>query len=76
MNLSNNNYNSAIKYLEESKSLFARDSQVLFNLSGAYMKANNYNLAYQNIINCLAVDPNYSNAQEVKNQLEKFMENN
>ncbi|MCB0753794.1 MAG: hypothetical protein KDC52_20140, partial [Ignavibacteriae bacterium] len=73
MNLSNNNNTSAIKYLEESKSLFGRDTQVLFNLTGAYMKAKNYNLAYQNIINCLVVDPNYSKAQEVKNQLEQLM---
>ncbi len=73
MHLSNINHKDAIRFLEESKSMINNDPQVLFNLAGAYLAGKNYELALQNIIGCLSIEPNYKNGFKVKAQIENLI---
>jgi tetratricopeptide (TPR) repeat protein len=59
----------AINYLNKSAQLNGKDSQVFYNLAGAYVKRNDYNSALNNINRCLSIDPNYAQAINLKKQL-------
>ncbi len=70
INLSNENVDIAINYLEKSLQYKNNDSQVLFNLSGAYSKNQNFSEALKSINKCLSINPNYNGAKILKGQLE------
>lgn len=74
--LSRSNYIPAIKYLEQSVKLKPNDSQVLYNLSGAYAKNREYKKALNSIQSCLAVAPNYSGAKILEKQLLNIVKKN
>ena len=69
--LSKNNTNRAIKYFEKSNKLYSFDSQVYFNLAGAYSINKQYQKALSAIDNCLMIDPNYKGARSLQGQLLK-----
>lgn len=60
---------SAIKYLSESVKLKSDDTQVLYNLAGAYSQNKNYGKALEMINMCLKIDPNYPQAENLREQL-------
>ena len=59
----------AILYLNRSQQLNSRDAQVLYNLAGAYSKKKEYQLALNSINACLSLNPNYPQADNLKQQL-------
>ena len=59
----------AINYLNKSAQLNSKDAQVLYNLAGAYAQKKNYVLAINSIDRCLSIDPNYPQANYLKQQL-------
>lgn len=71
--LSNNEIDKSIFYLSKSLQYASNDAQVLFNLSGAYMKKGMYREALSTIQNCLRVNGNYPNAQGLKMKLEQLV---
>ncbi|NWF88826.1 MAG: tetratricopeptide repeat protein [Ignavibacteriaceae bacterium] len=62
-------YDNAISFLSKSLDLNSNDAQVLYNLAGAYAQKKIYNMALNTINKCLAVDPNYPQANNLKQQL-------
>lgn len=69
INLSNENVDTAIYYLEKSMKFRNNDSQVLFNLSGAYTKKQEYEKALVLVNECLRGNPQYKAAQNLQKQL-------
>ncbi len=67
--LSKNNIKSAINYLEQSLKFVSNDSQVLYNLSGAYAKNKKFTKALNSIRSCLAINKNYPGAKGLESQL-------
>lgn len=59
----------AINYLTKSSQLNATDAQIFYNLAGAFIKKKDYGSALNNINRCLALNANYPNAGNLKNQL-------
>jgi tetratricopeptide (TPR) repeat protein len=59
----------AINYLNKSIQLNSKDAQIFYNLAGAYIKKKDYNSALNNINSCLALNPNYPNANNLRLQL-------
>lgn len=59
----------AINYLNKSAQLNFKDAQVFYNLAGAYTQKKNYVSAINSIDNCLSIDPNYPQANYLKQQL-------
>ncbi len=70
INLSKNKITDAVEYLEESLKFNSSDSQVLYNLAGAYSLQKNYGKALELINKCLEINPEYKEAQDLKHQLE------
>lgn len=68
--LSKNNTDTAIKYLEESLTYKKNDPQVLYNLSGAYSYKKDFQKSLDIINRCLAISPDFPNAQDLKKQLQ------
>lgn len=56
-------------YLNKSQELNNKDSQVYYNLAGAYAKLNEYQKALDAVNKCLNLTPNYPAAQNLKQQL-------
>lgn len=73
INLSNENIDISIKYLEKSLLFEKNDSQVLFNLSGAYSKKQDFKKALSIVNRCLTINPNYKEAQNLKSQLKAIV---
>jgi lysophospholipase L1-like esterase len=73
MNMSNGELDNAESYLRQSKKFYAQDSQVLFNLAGIYYQQKNFQFAYQYVVDCLKISPNYKNANILKAKLEKIL---
>lgn len=73
INLSKENNEGAIRYLEESLRFDRKDSQALFNLAGAYSRLKKYDKALEIIAECLIIDPEYSGANNLKSQLESAL---
>lgn len=73
MNMANNNYEDAVKYLSENLKFNVRDPQVYFNLAGAFFNQKKFDEAYQFVIECLKIKPNYKNANKFKEQLENLL---
>jgi hypothetical protein len=70
IDLSEGKNESAINYLEESHRIDPNDSQVLFNLAGAYSRLKDFTKALEIVNECLKIDPNYPEANNLKKQLE------
>ena len=75
INLSKLNIDTAIIYLEKSIEFDHNDSQVLYNLSGAYSQKKEYIKALATIEECLRINPNYGAAIALKKQLVPIIEN-
>ncbi|MDT3694933.1 MAG: hypothetical protein ROY99_00990 [Ignavibacterium sp.] len=73
IDLSKERIDNAIFYLNESLKYSSRDAQVYFNLSGAYSKKKMYNEALNSVNSCLALNPNYSDASRLKEQLSQII---
>ena len=73
IDLLNNKIETAIGYLSTSLNYNASDAKVLYNLSGAYTLKNDYNTALQLINRCLEIEPNYTLAKDLQNQLIKAL---
>lgn len=71
--LSNRDIDNAINNLESSLSFNDKDTQVLYNLSGAYSNKKEYNKALEMLNKCLSLKPNYTAAKKLKIQLEKVV---
>jgi tetratricopeptide (TPR) repeat protein len=69
IDLLNNKVDSAIKYLSTSLNYKSSDSQVYYNLAGAYSIKKDYQTALQMINRCLQIEPNYSMARDLQQQL-------
>ena len=62
-------YDEAIKYLTKTYKSDPRDPLVLYNLSLAYSKKKDFKTALNIINKCLFVNPNYSEASSLKQQI-------
>ncbi|MDP3147584.1 MAG: GDSL-type esterase/lipase family protein [Ignavibacteria bacterium] len=71
INLFNNNDDLALRYLKESFSFNPGDAQLLWNLSGVFVKKKDYANALLFINKCLAVERNFPGAAQMKMQLEQ-----
>ncbi len=69
VDLNHNNIEPAIDYLSQSLNYNASDSQVLYNLSGAYSMKKDYQTALQIVNRCLEIEPNYLQAKDLQKQL-------
>lgn len=73
INLSRKNYDSAVYFLEKSLEFNSRDAQVLYNLAGAYSDKKDYRKAINSINKCLAIEPDFPNALQLKSQLDNIL---
>jgi len=69
IDLLNNKVESAIGYLSKSINYNSSDAQVYYNLAGAYSIKKDYQTALQMINRCLHIEPNYSMARDLQQQL-------
>ena len=67
--LLNNKIEPAMGYLSQSLNYNASDSQVLYNLSGAYSMKKDYQTALQIVNRCLEIEPNYNQAKDLQKKL-------
>jgi tetratricopeptide (TPR) repeat protein len=70
LDLYKDNLESAEKYLNESLVYDTKDSQVWYNLAGVYVKKNSYKKALEMVNNALMLNPNYTEAINLKRQLQ------
>jgi tetratricopeptide (TPR) repeat protein len=76
IDLSKGHNESAVKYLEKSLSFDPKDSQVLFNLAGAYSRLKFYDKSLTTINSCLQIDPAFPGASDLKGQVERLINQN
>ncbi|MFC2139908.1 hypothetical protein ACFLR4_04525, partial [Bacteroidota bacterium] len=69
ISLFSNKVDESIKYLEESLKFDVNDTQVLYNLAGAYAQKKKYKKGLEIINRCLTKDPNYPGAEALKQSL-------
>jgi tetratricopeptide (TPR) repeat protein len=69
IDLSKGNTDKALNYLQESLKYNNSDTQVLYNLSGAYLYKKQYDKALSTINLCLSYDPDYAGARQMQGQL-------
>ncbi len=69
------NFDNAIKYLTETNKSNPNDPLVLYNLSLAYSKKNDFNKALTLINECLNVNPNYPEANNLRRQILNQLKN-
>ena len=69
IDLLNNRVDSAINYLSKSINYYSSDAQVYYNLAGAYSIKKDFKTALQMINRCLQIEPNYSAAKDLQQQL-------
>ena len=69
IDLLNNKVDSAMGYLSKSINYNSSDAQVYYNLAGAYSIKKDYRTALQMINHCLQIEPNYSMAKDLQQQL-------
>jgi len=70
INLYNNKLDLAEKYLKESLAFEKNDPQVWYNLSGVYVKQNNYKQALETVKIALSLEPKYLEAENLLHQLQ------
>lgn len=73
MKVSNKNYRSALRFLQESTKFSVKDPQVYFNIAGIYLQNKKYDLAYENVNKCLLLDPDYKNGKLLRYKLEEII---
>ncbi|MBT8381400.1 MAG: hypothetical protein KJO59_03470 [Ignavibacteria bacterium] len=73
IDLSQGFVDEAITYLEQSLILNDNDAQTYFNITGAYAQRKEFNKALNSINRCLQLDPNFSRAKIIKQQLESIL---
>ena len=71
ISLFNNDKDSAIKYLSESINFDKSDAQNYYNLTLAFIKNGEKIRALATITECLKINPNYPQAQNLYNQLKR-----
>jgi len=76
LDLYKDNLESAEKYLSESLAHNTKDSQVWYNLAGVHVKKNNYKKALELVNNALMLNPNYTEAINLKKQLQSSLQTN
>jgi len=69
IDLLNNRIDPAIGHLSQSLNYNANDSQVIYNLSGAYARKKEFQTALQIINRCLEIEPNYPQAKDLQRRL-------
>ena len=69
IDLNMNKTKRAIRYLEISIKYNPNDSQVLYNLAGAYSLEKNYKKALDTISRCLHINPKHQGAKNLQKQL-------
>lgn len=73
INLNRGNIDEAIKYFSISIQFDNKDAQTFFNLAGAYIQKKDYKNALREIENCLKINPDFPNAQNLKMQLTQIL---
>jgi len=73
INLNSGNSDAAIKYLSLSVQFDNKDAQTFYNLAGAYIQKKDYKNALIEIENCLKINPDFPNAQNLKVQLTEIL---
>ena len=73
--LSIGNFDNAIRHLTEAYKASPEDSMVLYNLSVAYSKKQDFNTALTFINQCLIVNPKYPEANNLKQQILNQLKN-
>jgi len=73
ISLSKGKADEAIKYLSASISYDSNDAQTFYNLTGAYIQKEDYKNALESIEKCLSINPEFSNAQKLKDQLVELL---
>lgn len=73
INLFNDKIDLALKYLNESLAFNPTDAQLLWNLSGVFVKKHDYQKALFYINKCLQVERNFPGAAQLKAQLEQAL---
>jgi tetratricopeptide (TPR) repeat protein len=63
------NNDNAIRHLTEAIKSSPEDTLVLYNLALAHANKKDFNIALTIINKCLTVDPNYSEAKSLKQQI-------
>ncbi len=76
INLQEGNLNLANKLLNEAAKYFPDDPEIYFNLSRTYFGMKDLELAISSMAKCLALSPNYPEAQEIYDRLEKLRKQN
>jgi len=59
----------AIKYFKQSIMIDSSDAQVFYNLAGAYIQKEEYEVAFEFLEKCIKINPEFSNARSLKGQL-------
>jgi len=65
---------TAIEYLKQSIAQDDSDAQVFYNLTGAYIKKENYKSALESLDKCIKINPEFPNAISLKLELTKILE--
>jgi lysophospholipase L1-like esterase len=76
IDLSKGHNESAVKYLKKSLCFDPKDSQVLYNLAGAYSRLKFYDKSLTTINSCLQIDPAFPGASDLKSQVERLINQN
>lgn len=74
--LNNGNYKKALPYLEKSVTFSSNDSQVWYNLSGAYFYNNEFQKAIDAIKTSISIDPSNQMAKSYYQQLQDYIQSN
>jgi tetratricopeptide (TPR) repeat protein len=69
INLTKENTEDAINYFIESIEYDNTDAQVFYNLAGAYIQKEDYRSAFNSIMQCINLNPEFPNAQSLKKKL-------
>lgn len=73
IDLSQGFVDDATKYLEVSLKYENKDAQTYYNITGAYAQKKEFKKALDAINKCLQINPNFSRAQQIKQQLEDII---
>jgi tetratricopeptide (TPR) repeat protein len=76
IDLSQGFVDESILYLEQSIRINDGDPQTHFNITGAYAQKKEFKKALSSINTCLQLDPNFSRAKIIKQQLESILNYN
>lgn len=70
IDVSKGDYDSGIKYLQESTKFDNTDPQVYFNLAGAFVNKRDFKNALTAVNSCLSIDSEFPGAMEFKKQVQ------